>query len=286
MVYYISPKSQPALFQAIDSDYNDLQQTLNQLNSLGLGYQAVSSADLLDTVTDADIRTLIINRNSLKESFDGFIKAILSLAESYDTFRSLKSYTAEGIETLESIATTIKGAKNSLEAILRIDICLIDIDQAHLIGNVCAEISNTLSSMTRKLSQHGINVNRRNHSFLASTAPSPKRETARAIVVSVGDEPEMDTNLNIPTDLSETIDLKDLLNHLDDEKGAFVSQSRRDVENYISGQGSYCLAIREKGVRVHKPAIDSYMKVLYCFCREKSYHGHELESVLCDPDPK
>lgn len=79
------------------------------------------------------------------------------------------------------------------------------------------------------------------------------------------------------------IDIEPIVDSLDDKKWEFIAQCRRDIEAEVASRGRRCLSIREVGVRVHAPALDNYMKVLWKFYRRETYHGHQLESVLADP---
>ena len=79
------------------------------------------------------------------------------------------------------------------------------------------------------------------------------------------------------------VNLEPIIDCLDEKKGVFISQCRRDIENYVSSQGKSSLAIREVGYRTHFPAPDSYVKVLWKFRQGDLYHGHQLESVLSEP---
>ncbi|KAK9444142.1 uncharacterized protein VB005_01888 [Metarhizium brunneum] len=82
----------------------------------------------------------------------------------------------------------------------------------------------------------------------------------------------------------------DLLEHLADQKPQFVDDACSKVYFYIVCQHRrVCLAIVEKDAygagqdRIHRPGVDSYLKVLTYFCLKKDYHGHALDSALSEP---
>ena len=77
--------------------------------------------------------------------------------------------------------------------------------------------------------------------------------------------------------------LEPILDRLEDKKGQFIGECRRVIEWEVSSRGRSCLAIREIGVRVHFPAPDNYLKVVWSFRSNEYYHGHELESILTEP---
>jgi len=79
------------------------------------------------------------------------------------------------------------------------------------------------------------------------------------------------------------VDLNEIVDKLDDKKGNFIAKCERDIEHAVSSRGKNCLAIKEIGVRTHYPAPDNYIKVLWKFTRNETYHGHCLESVLSEP---
>lgn len=79
------------------------------------------------------------------------------------------------------------------------------------------------------------------------------------------------------------VDLEPIIDCLDDNKEPFISKCRRDIKNYVTSRGKSSLAIREGNDRIHYPAPDSYLKVLWKFRKGELYKGHQLESVLSEP---
>lgn len=79
------------------------------------------------------------------------------------------------------------------------------------------------------------------------------------------------------------VELKPIIDRLDDQKDSFIAQSQCDIENYVRSEGRAALAITEVGVRTHYAAPDNYLKVLWKFRNGDLYHGHRLESVLSEP---
>ncbi|KAL9100102.1 MAG: hypothetical protein Q9163_004477 [Psora crenata] len=79
------------------------------------------------------------------------------------------------------------------------------------------------------------------------------------------------------------VHLQPIIGCLDDKKDDFITECRRDIENYLRSRGKASLGTREVSVRTHNAAPDNYLKVLWKFRKGELYHGHRLESVLSEP---
>ncbi len=80
-----------------------------------------------------------------------------------------------------------------------------------------------------------------------------------------------------------------LANKLGEDKDSFLRDLRQDILKLVRSKGAQCVGVVSRNSygdivdtwSIKKPTKE-YAKVLYCFCREKTYKGMELDSAITD----
>ncbi|KAF5136280.1 hypothetical protein E5D57_000040 [Metarhizium anisopliae] len=82
---------------------------------------------------------------------------------------------------------------------------------------------------------------------------------------------------------TRTLDIASLVDRLESEKEVFIAECEAEVKQYVSSQGSGCLAVNEITPQgpVRHPVL--HVAVLVQFLRRKKWKGHHLESALSGP---